>query len=111
MQQRLPIADEAVQPLMSGEEQSKTTSRSTAARARYGGIFVIGFFLGALVLSVFYSEFNSFTSLRPATLHSVDPKSEIIHSGNHTIVRKHVEKTAYLKPEKELLPARNGKLP
>lgn len=108
MQQRLPASEEKVQSLSIEAEVSKAVSRSTAARARYGGIFVIGFFLGALVLSVFYSEFNSFTTLRPATLHSVDPKSQIIHSGNHTIVRKHVEKTAYLKPGGELLPPRNG---
>jgi hypothetical protein len=108
MQQRLPVADEAVQPLIGAVE---VTARSTAGRARFGGIFVIGFFLGALVLSVFYSEFSSFTTLRPATLHKVDPKSKLIHSGNDTIIRKHVEKTAYLKPGGELLPATtNGEL-
>jgi hypothetical protein len=107
MQQRLPVADEATQPLVGGVE---VTARSTAARARFGGIFVIGFFLGALVLSVFYSEFSSLTTLRPATLHSVDPKSELIQSGNNTIIRKHVEKTAYLKPGGEFLPATNGEL-
>jgi hypothetical protein len=96
--------DQAVPDASGSATQQSSVSQLFFARARVVAIFVIGFLIGGLTLSVFASEFSSLTSLRPTTLQTIVDPLVVVSEDGATIVKAHVQATNFVKPPK------NGKL-
>ena len=103
MQQRSvkESGDETPATVVSGSSpQPSTFAQLFFARARVAAIFIIGFLIGGLTISVFASEFQSLTSLRPTTLQTIVDPMVVVSEDGATVVRAHVQGTNLVKPPK-----------
>ncbi len=102
---------------------SKTAEEATVAKApeqnaiklffqrlRVMGVFLVGFSIGMLSLSVFAKEFSSPTSLRPSTLATTTDQFLVIAENGSAIIKNHVQATNFVKPAVNTVRRINSKL-